>query len=455
MDQNRLFADLAYGLPAEVERYYRGGDFAAANARIDRLLQAERLPAPAKNALLACREIMRRIPDNYTLDRAAALAALREQIPDFTEQEFDALVQADRIDWRYLNGTPYYLDRFVSALALYPDLQARGLQAPPADTARDEMIARMRRNGSAAARITVRAAVAPPEGTDPAAEFEAWLPFPAACAQQSDIELLDAAPGYELAPADAPQRTIHWRGGAGEKFVTYRYRIRADDLDMNSLTPAADQSGAGDPDGPTAQDLAEQSPHIRFTPWLRALCARLTAGCTGPLEKAKAIYDYVTRNTNYRYQPAYVCLEDIAENCARSGWGDCGVMALLFIALCRMAGVPARWQSGLYVTPDEIGAHDWAQFYVAPYGWLWADCSFGSGANRVGCEERRQHYFGNLDPLRMVANRAFYAPLTPPDPCFRNDPYDNQTGEAVLNGRPLHGEQLVREQTVLSFEVEA
>ena len=31
------------------------------------------------------------------------------------------------------------------------------------------------------------------------------------------------------------------------------------------------------------------------------------------------------------------------------------VQALLFITLCRCAGIPARWQSGLFVTPDDTG----------------------------------------------------------------------------------------------------
>ena len=89
----------------------------------------------------------------------------------------------------------------------------------------------------------------------------------------------------------------------------------------------------------------------------------------------------------------------IAELCARQLRGDCGVMAVLFITLCRIAGIPAQWQSGLSVKPGYAGCHDWAMFYIAPYGWLWADPSFGSGARRAGDQARRDHYFGNLDPV--------------------------------------------------------
>lgn len=447
MDRNAVFADLAAGVPADVQRLYTAGCFFAANARIDQLLAGDRLPRTGRGALLALRQIMHRIPYNYTLDRDAAISLVRKEIPDFAPEEFDALVEADRVDWRYIEGKPYYLDRFLEALRLYPDMITRGLTPDPASGVRGKVIAAMKEQGHLDATITLRATIGPEHPADPEAEMLAWLPIPAACEQQSGIEILDATPGAEFAHSDAEQRTVFWHGKAGNGpfSVTYRYHIRAEYLDMDHLTPDAVQ--------PTFC-TEEQAPHILFTPWLRSLCAELTEGCDGPVEKARAIYDYVTTHTNYRYQPAYACLESIADNCAKSGWGDCGVMALLFITLCRIAGIPARWQSGLYVTPQGASSHDWAQFYIAPYGWLWADCSFGSGAHRRGDEERRRHYFGNLDPLRMVANREFYAQLTPPDEFWRNDPYDNQVGEAVVNGQPLHGDDLHYLREVLSFEME-
>ena len=158
-------------------------------------------------------------------------------------------------------------------------------------------------------------------------------------------------------------------------------------------------------------DLEEQAPHIVFTPYLRALAARLTQGCRGPVEKAKAIYDYITGFVDYRYQPAYIQLDCIADRC------------------------------------------DWAMFYIVPHGWLWADCSFGSSARRMGEEKHRRHYFGNLDPWRMVANRAFFAPLTPPDRAWRNDPFDNQSGELSVDGRGLAAKEREIRQELVEFEL--
>ena len=120
------------------------------------------------------------------------------------------------------------------------------------------------------------------------------------------------------------------------------------------------------------------------------------------------------------------------------------VQALLFITLCRCAGIPARWQSGLYVAPDSVGSHDWAEFYTPQTGWLNADVSFGSSARGMGEEWRRRHYFGNLDPWRMVANNRFQAEFEPSFDGMREDPYDNQMGEASVDGRGCRQREMLR-----------
>ena len=133
----------------------------------------------------------------------------------------------------------------------------------------------------------------------------------------------------------------------------------------------------------------------------------------------------------------YGTFSQIPEYVGTSLKGDCGFQALLFITLCRCAGLPARWQSGLYATPYETGCHDWAQYYVAPFGWLFADCSFGGAAYREGDEERRVFYGANLDPYRVPQASEFQHGFCLPEDALREDPYDNQVGEIICEGQAL------------------
>lgn len=443
MNENEDFRHLMDALPADVDRRVKGGDVAGALRLIEGYLSAGTQPELAPR-LRAERSRLLRLEENYPLTKEEAIAQVRQEWPEFTEEQFDALVDRRRIDWRYVNGQAQYHDRFLSCVRIYAEKEAPGLKVEREDhTQRDKMLSRMEREGELTARITLKASI---RAAKPAAgkKVRAWLPIPAECPQQSEIEILDATPGYTLAPADSDARTIYWESGERDSFeVTYRYKHKAVYVDPFTLKCDEVQ--------PTF-DTREELPHIAFTPYLRELCARITRDCKTPVEKAGAIYDYVTGNVDYRYQPAYVLLDNIADSCAKELRGDCGVMALLFITLCRIAGIPARWQSGLSAKPEDAGAHDWAMFYVAPYGWLYADPSFGSSARRNGEPARRKHYFGNLDPCRMVANSVFQAPLTPPDPCYRNDPYDNQLGEMTVDSVGLWGGQVERQVETVEFQ---
>ena len=430
-NQNEAFLHLNDALPADIARRRDMGDLAGALRLIDARLSSGVQPLLAPR-LEAERLRLTRLPYDYPYTRPEAVALVRAEWPGFTEAQFDALLDGGRIDWRMVDGELRVHREFLESLRIYPK-EAPGLVHEAVDNAeRDAVLARMEREGSLTARITLKAsirALVPVAGQ----EVQAWLPLPAACPQQSNIELLDCTPGGVAAPEYAPQRTMWWKtNGVGEFSVTYRYLFRAEYTDPLSLPPEQAQ-----PDF----DLEEQPPHIVFTPYLRALAARLTEGCANPAEKAKAIYDYVTGQVDYRYQPAYLQLDCIADQCAKTLRGDCGVFALLFITLCRIAGIPARWQSGLAVRPGRVG----------PHGWLWADCSFGSSARRSGEDARRAHYFGSLDPWRMVANSAFQAPLTPPMPAWRQDPYDNQCGELMVGGRGLDAPERAWGHELLDF----
>lgn len=458
MDLNETLRYLNIGLPDDILRRKTWGDFEGAIRLIDRRLAQDNVPQALRCCLIAQREIMRLLPAEYPYDRAQALAICRAHIPDFTEEEFDERVEAGKIGWIYVGGEMHFFSRFFPtmckadpAFADRAGVKMYGVESVVKSRGTgilDRTMAKLKRDGSMAVRIRIRAAVRlKDEHFTPGMFLRVHLPIPAACDQQSDIRIEAMWPeNGRLAPEDAPQRTVCWEEFAAENHefgVEYSYLSRVTYRDAETLRGSGPQP---------AFDTSEEPPHIVFTPYIRELTASLTQGVTDPMEKARIFYDFITLNMKYSFMPCYFVLENIAESCARNFTGDCGVFALLFITLCRCAGIPAQWQSGLTAEPDFIGGHDWARFYAAPHGWFFADPSYGTAAVRGENEERRRFYFGNLDPYRMVANRAFQAPFTVEKQFWRADPYDNQLGEMESDARGFDWSCYERTKEVLACE---
>lgn len=441
-------------LPEDILKRKWAGDIDGAIAAIDLRLQTA-IPEMLRDRLLCERERLRRLPTEYPWNRAQALEKLQALVPGVTSEELDAYELNGQVDYLYLNGEKRYFVRFHKTLAKFPELMRR---AGKTEISRsdwlDPMIAKVKAQGSLAYRITLATSIYADEDAFVPGEYEAWLPFPAPCAQQSDIELLSGTPDHIAAP-DAPARTAYWKrtlDAHGKFSMTYAYTSRIVYADpLNCPAPAAPLYPHVP--APTEDDLAEQRPYIRFTPYLRALAADLTKDTATPAEKAWRCYEFVTTKVNYSFMRDYFQIDDLGEYCAINLKGDCGLQALLFMILCRICGIPARWQSGMSIDPDYVGSHDWAQFYLEGWGWLFADCSYGGSAYRCGSAERHAYYFGNLDPMRMVANCHYQAPFDPPASFFRFDPYDNQSGELCRVGAalPFTGRQLDGDAEMLGF----
>jgi len=459
MNINDTFRDINIGLPEDILRRKLYGDFEGAIRLIDRRLARDDQPQALRNCLTVQREMMLRTPPDYPYSRDEAIALVREHIPDFTEEEFDRRVDEGKIGWIYLKGEMRYFNRFFQSMCkVDADFAARagvvtqGVESAKkgskADGRLDVTRKKLAAQGRISNRIRIRASVKlKGENFTPGMFLRAHLPIPSACDQQSDIRIEKLWPeNAQIAPENAPQRTVCWEENMLENHefvVEYSYIHTAKYNNVSAIVPDEVQ-----PDF----DTEELAPHIVFTPYIRQLVASLTEGLDNPLEKARRFYDFITLNMKYNFMPAYFTLENIAETCARNFSGDCGVFTLLFITLCRCAGIPAQWQSGLTAEPDFIGGHDWARFYIAPYGWLYADCSYGTGAVRADNEERRKFYFGNLDPYRMVANSAFQAGFTVEKQQWRGDPYDNQLGEMESADRGFDFTEYERSKEILLCE---
>ncbi|MGN1021427.1 MAG: transglutaminase family protein [Aristaeellaceae bacterium] len=455
MNINQCVDSLSMPLPEDILKRKWAGDLAGAVKAIDCHLQEE-LPELLRARLVCEKERIRRLPTQYPWNRAQALARLQELIPGMTDEELEQWELAGKVDFIYINGEKRYFVRFHRSLAKYPELIRRaGKEVSPDSPWLDPMIRTIREKGRLCRRITLETSLSVEQEDFVPGEYLAHLPFPAACAQQSDIRLLSGDPDG-LGEPNAPARTAWWH----RKLDTWQeFRLR---YSYVSCIRYADPLHAAAPDAPLypmaeppcEADLAEEGAYIRFTPYLRALAAEIAQGETTAVGRAWRFYTFVTTRVKYSFMRDYFQIDNLGEYCAVNLRGDCGLQALLFIILCRIAGIPARWQSGLCIDADYTGSHDWAQFYLDGWGWLFADPSFGGSAYRSGSSERHAFYFGNLDPMRMVANRQFQAALTPAMHALRVDPYDNQSGELERIGasQPFTGRQLNGSASLVACE---
>ena len=446
---------LSYPLPPDVQRLFEAGDFARMNRVIQLRLDDPAVPQCLKDRLRFQQAIAAEIPRAYPYPQAKLLAMMRRQIRDFTEDELERLRDDGTLDWRYVDGEVRFKDNCIDSLlktraayaarALNPEIRAGAARRR---IALDNMIAKMKANGRAHLRfeareqITVRS-----DRLTPGETLRIHLPLPVVHAQVVSASLLSSshAPAAVNAP-DEPHRSVYFE-------LPYEpgMTVSADiswEIDAPYVCPDADAVTQEQP----GFFLEEQPPHIVFTPYLRALAKEIIGGETNPLRKARLIYDFITTQAVYRYMPPYMTVTNIPEYFLSGLRGDCGVQAITFITLCRLAGVPAVWQAGLYTTPDGTGNHDWARFYAAPYGWLYADCSFGGSAFRAGNTSRWNFYFGNLEPWRLPLCSDFQQDLTPPKRFARRDPYDNQNGEIESLTRALDHDEYQTASCILRCE---
>ena len=437
---DRFLESLVCPLPEDIARLRGAGEFARALELIDKRLQ-EPLPAMLRARLEAERVLLPQWADCYPFNHEQMLAEMRRRIHSFTDQELQGLLEAGLLDFIYVDGVRrYHEDLPDSLLKSQPALNRRA-DPPRADSSEElEAVIRRMMAHDLTFRYRMRATTRV-RSWEPDTLYRIHMPIAARSMQQEPAADVESSILLVSCDAeDAPQRTAYLEASlraAPEFTLEYTVTQRPRYIDpMDESVHRVIYPGARPV---CAEDMAEQPPHLAFTPYLRSLAAELRGDEADPVRAARRFYDYITENVTYSFMPPYRLMESGAEYCAVNLRGDCGIQALLFIALCRISGIPARWQSGLYAKPGDVGSHDWAEFYSERLGWLPVDCSFGGGGRRSGSKLRQSFYFGNLDPWRMVANRVYFAPFAPEKKYPRSDPYDSQRGEIETDRRGLRG----------------
>lgn len=430
------FNDLQYlstPLPVNVQKFKLHGDLDRAVKSINIYLEKD-IPYALRARLNMELEILKRLPRDYIYTFDQAVERCQNYLKDFTAEELAELQDKNDVEWIFMNGDVCFKSNFLENLiGCYPEYAARctdpdKLDKPERAKMLDDQIAKMKKEGQAGYHYKMRIWVkVDPEKARVGTPVKVHLLLPLEYAQIKNVKILSHSDAEKVTVANSEvmQRTICFEETLKEADREYFVEFEFDNI-SNYVTPDPDKVTSAQPKLYTDEVL----PHIRFTPYIKALTKEIVGEETNPLKKARMIYDYVTSHVKYSYMPNYFTILDLVEYIAAGGKGDCGIQALLFITLCRCAGVPARWQSGVYTHPLDAGCHDWAQYYVAPYGWLYADPSYGTSAYKAGNAERRDFYAYNLEPFRLPTCQEFQQQYSPvPKDHMRRDPYDTQGAE--------------------------
>lgn len=410
-------------------------------------------------------ERVRRIRQDYRVTREKLLDQIRERVPDFTDAELDALEKEGKLDAMVIDGQKLYVGSSRSNLFLrVPELRARWKRQPD-DSTYQKLYEHMKRVKEARLNtsetlvlpqdwlVTYTLVVKPGAAPD-GADIRCWLPFARAIPSQTEIHLLATVPAASfVSQPEALHRTVYLEATAQKDLPTtfmasfvYRCRARAYQLDPEAVLPYQK-------DRPEyAYYTAERKPHIDFSnAHLRKIHGEITAdGQTNPLVLARRIHEWIATNTIYQYAREYSTLDNISGYTAARRAGDCGQHGMLFIALCRMCGIPARWATGWeQFEAKGNNMHDWCEIGVEPWGWIPVDPDMAVNFTQhsdgqlsaTQAKELSDWMFGNMDNCRLTVNGDFGAPLTPPKTDFRSETVDFQRGEVEAAGRNLYFDQ--------------
>ena len=403
-------------------------------------------------------DIISRMRIEYGQSAERLFERLREFMADVTPMDLQRWTDLGQVQYKTLDGQRGYFNREPSNIFRFcPEAMARQASKPQAaaswtlESHLARVIAEAKETGRRQVvpiRHQVRFAltVSPDApGFSRGAVVRVWLPLAQEYRQQENVRLFATRPqGGHSAPSATDDFPL---GGAPQRTVYFERRVERIDEplvfeEVFEFTSSAwyplleDAQARPLPSNWRGGRLGERPPHIAFSTELRQIVSQIVGDDVNPLVIARKLFYWIDANIAYHAEEEYSIIPSLCEKAMAMRRGDCGVQAMLYIAMSRCAGIPARWQSGWQTKRVDWNMHDWCEIYIEPWGWLPVDPSYG--VQKSDDPAIRDFYFGHQDSYRLIVNRDYGSQLFPPKTSLRSEPLDFQRGEVEIDGQNLY-----------------
>ncbi len=399
-------------------------------------------------------DLHQRLLTDFCLTRSQVKQYITKYIPNVTDEQMDRWEESRALECMELDGEKRYfrnagpnlfrIDSICRDIKWKKDGQPKGGSEDVNCNHLPEVIAAASENASPLVtpkRMRVTYTLTVDTNAVPAGKvIRCWLPYPRSdVKRQTEVKFLGASqPDYRFSSPECRHSSLYMerRAEAGRPTVfseSFEFTSLAEwhNLKPEQVLPY---------DTTTAlykEYTSEREKHIIFSPRLCQLAARLTEGESNPLLQARRIFWWINNHFPWASAREYSTVENIPEYVLDNGHGDCGMVSLLFITLCRIQGIPAHFQSGFMMHPGAWNLHDWAEVYFEGVGWVPVDQSFGIPTFARNDAET-WFFLGGIDAWRMVVNQDFGMPLEPAKRYPRSETVDFQRGEVEWEGGNLY-----------------
>ncbi|HDP99659.1 MAG TPA: transglutaminase domain-containing protein [bacterium] len=443
-------------IPGEIQNLIDQGEFSRAQHLMRLKLATELEMDPLQRQLISFEiERLERIKKDFTRTADEILEYIQRYVPDATVDDLAQWEQEKSLEFWVIDGEKEYfkwaapnlfrIDKELKKIKMEKDGPGK---APVYDRLADlrQIIQAANESGQRyvnPVRVKVSYRLAVNENVVPAGKVvRCWLPFPREIPnRQTHVKLLASEPARHIIADndDYLQRTIYLEKPAANssetefrvefEFISYAVYQKIDPQKIKPPVITAE----------LAPFVAERPPHIVFSNDIKVLSKQIVGDETNPYFIARKIFKFINDNIPWASAREYSTFYNISDYVLRNMHCDCGMHSIFFMTLCRLNGIPTRWQSGWTTKPGGGGMHDWGEIYFEPYGWLPVDSDVG--LINSSDEAEKWFFLGGMDGYRLIVNDDYSQSLYPAKIHHRSETIDFQRGEVEWEGGNLYFDQ--------------